>query len=95
MTSLCLSESRILARWDATESAYWVMWTCGEDTRPRDGDLDPEGFVANRNRKYLQGRIQAVVVLRRGSFGGGRNLVGHHAPPTVGDGGWGGALAIC
>lgn len=27
MTSLCLSESRILARWEATESAYWVMWT--------------------------------------------------------------------
>lgn len=26
MTSLCLSESKILARWDATESAYWVMW---------------------------------------------------------------------
>lgn len=30
MTSLCLSESRILARWEATESAYWVMWTCEE-----------------------------------------------------------------
>lgn len=31
MTSLCWSESRILARWDATESAYWEMCTC-EDT---------------------------------------------------------------
>lgn len=33
MTSLCLSESRILARWEATESAYWVMWTCGEERK--------------------------------------------------------------
>ena len=37
MTSLCLSESRILARWEATESAYWVMWTweTEEDKRER------------------------------------------------------------
>lgn len=27
MTSLCLSESNILVRWDTTESAYWVIWT--------------------------------------------------------------------
>lgn len=33
MTSLCLSESRILARWEATESAYWVMWTCEEERK--------------------------------------------------------------
>lgn len=33
MTSLCLSESRILARWEATESAYWVMWTWEEERK--------------------------------------------------------------
>lgn len=33
ITSLCLSESRILARWEATESAYWVMWTWKTERR--------------------------------------------------------------
>lgn len=45
MTSLCLSESRILARWDATESAYWVMWTCGEAEHRR-GDLLPSQLTS-------------------------------------------------
>lgn len=44
MTSLCLSESRILARWEATESAYWVMWTWG-DTSQRHGDLLPSKLL--------------------------------------------------
>lgn len=35
MTSLCLSESRILVRWEATESAYSVICICEEQRHER------------------------------------------------------------
>lgn len=64
MTSLCLSESRILARWEATESAYWVMWTweTEEDKRETDVRLSGTIWLKKRSSKASCSHILFMLV---------------------------------
>ncbi len=59
MTSLCLSESRILARWEATESAYWVMWTW---ERERGGVFRLCIQISHRNDSFKVSHIWQIFV---------------------------------